>query len=109
MTSIFDGMTGIFAGVFGAPVIWHPAGGADQQIQSIFREAPIEVDGADGQIALIEAPTWRVARNLVPGVARGDRITVRDGRSFRITAVHSGGSPAEDAFVICELHLDTGG
>lgn len=109
MTSIFDGMTGILADVFGAPVIWRPANGAEREIQSIFRESPIEVEGADGQIVMIEAPTWRVARNLAPGVARGDRIEVPDGRVFRVMVVHDNGSPARDTFFVCELQLSDGG
>ena len=109
MTSVFDGMTGILADVFGAPVIWHPANGSDTVIQSIFRESPIVVDGADGQIVRIEAPSWRVARDLAPTVARGDQITIADGRSFRVMVVHNTGSPAQDAFFICELQIAAGG
>ena len=109
MTSVFDGMTGILADVFGAPVIWHPANGPAVEIQSIFRESPIEVDGADGQIVRIEAPTWRVARDLAQAVARGDQITVPDGRIFRVMVVHNTGSPARDAFFICELQIAAGG
>ena len=103
MPSIFDGMTGILADVFGDPVTYLPAGGAARPVQSVFREAPIEVEGADGQIVRIDAPSWRVARDLAPEVRRNDRITVPDGRSFVIMVVHPTGSPASDAFLICEL------
>ncbi|MDF3606125.1 hypothetical protein PE067_08285 [Paracoccus sp. DMF-8] len=106
MASIFDGMTGILSDVFGSPVIWHPALGPGGAIQSIFRETPIEVDGADGQIVRIDAPTWRVRRDLAPGVARGDRIEVPDGRMFRVMVVHPTGSPAADAFYICECQIE---
>ena len=103
MASIFDGMSGIIAGALGDPVIYAPAGGAAREIQSIFREAPIEIDGADGQIVRIDAPTWRVGRDLAPEVRRGDHITVPGGRSYKVMVVHPTGSPASDACLICEL------
>lgn len=107
MTRIFDGMSGILAGVFGATVQFAPQFGPLRDVRSIFRETPVEVVGADGQAVLIEAPTWRVVRTLVPEVRRGDVIRVGDGRLFTITAIHKAGSPAADAFVLCELHLRT--
>lgn len=106
MTSAFDGMTGILADVFGGLVAYLPQDGSSRDIQSIFRESPIEIPGADGNEVLIEAPTWRVRRDLVPELKRGDHITVADGRRFRVRTVHSNGSPSLDAHVICELHLD---
>lgn len=102
MVGIFDGMTGLFSDVFGEPVTYLPQGGSGSRvIMSIFRERPIEVDGADGQIVRIDAPTWRVARNLAPEVRRGDRIEVDD-RVYQVMVVHPTGSPAEDAYLICE-------
>lgn len=109
MTDLYLGLTGLLAGVFGSRPRYFPQAGADREIQSIFREAPIEVTAADGQILRIDAPTWRVARNLAPELRRGDMITVPDGRSYRVTVVHSTGSPSADAFLVAELHLITGG
>ncbi|SCY61596.1 head-tail joining protein [Paracoccus tibetensis] len=105
MTRIFDGLAGTLAGVLGEPVEYAPRVGLIREIQSIFRESPIEVTGADGQAVLIEAPTWRVSGSLAPELARGDLIRVPDGRRFSVTTVHKSGSPAADAFVIAELHL----
>ncbi len=105
MTRIFDGMAGILSDTFGDPVIFLPKAGSSRPIMSMFREAPIEVDGADGQIVRIDAPTWRVRRDLAPGVRRGDRITVPDGRTFEVMVVHPTGSPATDALLICECQL----
>lgn len=107
MTGLFDGLSGILAGAFGAPVQYAPKDGRLRDVQSIFRESPIEVTGADGQDILIEAPTWRVARSLVPEIARGDIIRLPDGRLFKVTTTHNTASPATDAFVICELHQVT--
>jgi len=109
MTGIFDGMTGLFTDVFGGSVIYSSAaGGWSKSVSSIFREAPIEVEGADGQIVRIEAPTWRVPRDQAPQVRRGDRITLPDGRVFSVMVVHPTGSPAADAFLICECQLAEG-
>ncbi|WP_370576789.1 hypothetical protein [Paracoccus sp. PAR01] len=105
MTRIFDGMTGILSGVLGGMVTYSPAGGTGRDLRSIFREAPIEVEGADGQIVRIEAPTWRVGRDLAPEVRRGDQITVPDGRTFTVMVVHPTGSPASDAYLICEMQI----
>ncbi|MDS9467346.1 hypothetical protein RGQ15_07130 [Paracoccus sp. MBLB3053] len=103
MVSIFDGMAGILSDVLGGEIHYFPQDGAGREIRSIFRETPIEIEGADGQLVRIEAPTWRVRRDLVPELARDDRITLEDGRTFRVMVVHHGGSPASDGFMICEL------
>jgi|GEM_PF-739840 len=103
MTRLFLGMTRLISGVFGDQVTYFPQDGASRQIQSIFRETPIEVEGADGQIIRIDAPTWRVRRDLAPDLRRDDRITLPDRRCFRVMVVHNLGSPASDAFQLCEL------
>ncbi|SEI10076.1 head-tail joining protein [Paracoccus alkenifer] len=106
MASIFDGMTGLFTDVFGGSVIYSSAReGWSRVVPSIFREAPIEVEGADGQIVRIETPTWRVPRDQAPRVRRGDRITLQRGQVYEIMVVHPTGSPAPDAFFICECQL----
>lgn len=105
MTSLFDGLSGIVAGIFGDLIEYAPRVGMVRPVASIFRENPIEIIGQDGQTLLIDAPTWRVARNLVPELGRGDVIRVPDGRFFEVQAVHPGGSPALDASVIAELHM----
>lgn len=109
MTDLYLGLTGLLAGVFGSSVWYLPQSGLDRDIQSIFREAPIEVTAADGQILRIDAPTWRVARDLAAELRRGDVIRVPDGRSYRVTVVHNSGSPSADAFFVAELHLIAGG
>ncbi|MFV0303563.1 MAG: hypothetical protein ACK5IP_22300 [Paracoccus sp. (in: a-proteobacteria)] len=105
MVSIFDGMAGIFSDVLGESVGYRPQGGISRDVVSIFREAPIEVEGADGQIVRIDAPTWRVRRDLAPEVRRGDQIVLQDGRTFSVMVVHPTGSPASDALLICEAQI----
>lgn len=106
MASLFDGVTGILGDVFGAPVMWQPPGGASVSVQSIFRRVPVEVGGADGEPVLSMQPIWRVRMGSLPrGPKAGDTIQPGDGRTYRITAVQEGGSPAGDRFVTCELEL----
>ncbi|MBW7057308.1 hypothetical protein KY389_11490 [Paracoccus bogoriensis] len=107
MTGVFDGIAGTLSGVFGSMVAFRPATGDARDVQSIFRLSPIEITGADGQILRIDAPTWRVSRDLVPEAARGDRIDVPGRGLYRLMVSHDSGSPAADAFVIWELHKET--
>jgi hypothetical protein len=105
MTGLFDGVAGVLSGVFGAPVTFLPASGGSQVVQSVFRETPITVTGPDGGDVLIVAPTWRVSRAVLASVARGDLITLADGRQFKILNQITTGSPAADAFTLCEMEL----
>lgn len=100
---LFDGMASVLSEVFGAEVIYTPAGGAARSVQSIFREQPIEAQDQDGHPVLITAPTWRVRRDLVPAVARGDRIAPGNGKTYAIHNITSSGSTASDGNLICEL------
>ena len=102
MTRLFDGMTGIAASVFGAPVIYCPQDGEDRAIQSILRRTPVRAVGPDGHEVLITSPTWRVRRDLVPELQRGDLVE-GGGHSYRVLNVWPQGSPAPDAHVVCEL------
>ncbi len=103
MSGIFDGLAGLLTDVLGSPVTYQPRAGATRDVASIFRERPIEVEGADGQIVRIDAPSWRVCRTLVEDPGRGDQILLPDGRIFTVQAVHRTGSPAADGFWICEM------
>lgn len=106
MTSYFDGMAGTLSDLFGSVILYEPASGTARDVQSIFRAAPIEVTAADGQILRIDAPSWRVRRNLVPKLARGDLIEVPGHGRFTVMVTHNSGSPAADAFALCELHRE---
>lgn len=106
MTSYFDGLAGTLSDIFGSLIRYEPAGGPARDVQSVFRASPIEVTGADGQILRIDAPSWRVRHNLVPELARGDMIEVSGKGRFKIMVPHNSGSPAVDAFALCELHRE---
>lgn len=106
MTSLFDGVTGLLGDVFGAPVTWLSPDGASLVVQSIFRRVPVEVISANGEPVLSMQPIWRVRLGSMPrGPKAGDQIAPGDGRTYRVTAVQEGGSPAGDRFVTCELEL----
>lgn len=107
MTSVFDGLAGITAAVFGANILYQPKVGSSREVQSVFREQPIEATDQDGHPVLIVAPTWRVQRALVPELARGDKILPANGKTYSIKNLWPSGSPAADAAVICEMELVT--
>lgn len=106
MTSIFDGLAGILSdpAIFGAPVTYRPQGGSARVVDSVFRRTPIEAEDSLGRAVLTVAPTWRVRHDLVPEVSRGDQIDPGDGNLYEICNVQPTGSPAADAFVLCELY-----
>ncbi|WP_176408619.1 head-tail joining protein [Haematobacter massiliensis] len=107
MTSIFDGMASLIAGVLGRPdILYLPSSGVDRTVQSIFRETPVEAQNSEGVAVLITSPSWRVERHLVPEIARGDRIDPGNGKRYRVKTVWPSGSPAVDAAVLCELTED---
>lgn len=101
--SLFDGMAGLLAGGLGKVAVYTPKGGAARDVRGVFREAPTEAVDQDGHPVLIVAPTWRVQRNLVPEIQRGDRLEPGNGRIYLVQSASPSGSPAEDGFLICEL------
>ena len=105
MTAIFDGMAGALADVFGAPVLYTPKTGEPQTVQATLRLEPTEVQMGDGHTQLISAPTLRVPRTTLPGIARGDRISLVSEPAAEYLVVNRipSGSPAVDADILCEL------
>jgi hypothetical protein len=105
MASPFDGMTGALTGVFGEDVTLTDLNGSARSVKAVFRETPIEIEIADGRITQIVAPTLRVRRDLVPSVARDWIVSPARvaPRRFGVLQVWPSGSPADDAFVICEI------
>lgn len=103
MTGLFGGVTGLLTGVFGAPVTYTPKNGSPRQVNAIFRAAPLDLVDEAGVPVRSITPILRVRRSDLPGIARGDRVTVPDGRIFMVQAVWPSGSPADDAFHVCDL------
>ncbi|WP_299145983.1 hypothetical protein [uncultured Tateyamaria sp.] len=103
--SLFDGVAGVLADVFGAPVIYTPKTGEAVQVQATLRHEPTEVVGDDGRVTLITSPTLRVSRAVLANPLPGDVValaaTPED--AFEVlNKIHSG-SPAADAVWVCEL------
>lgn len=107
MTSIFDGMGAILTGVLGASVSYLPQSLEPRQVASIFREEQVEAEDDSGRIVLIMAPVWRVRRDLVPELARKDRIQIADGRVYEIDEIWPPTSPAADGLTRCVLRKVT--
>ncbi|CAM3785998.1 hypothetical protein CESP606_08545 [Cereibacter sphaeroides] len=70
---------------------------------SIFREEQVEAEDPEGRIVLVRAPTWRVRRDLVPELARRDRIRLADGRIYEVDEIWPPATPAADALTRCTL------
>lgn len=105
MSHYFEGMTGVFTDLLGAPVTYTPGGGGTpRQIRAMFRELPVNVLDRDGHPVEAVGPAWRVRRSDAPELKRGDTITLADGRVFEVQAVWPGGSPASDAFLHAALY-----
>lgn len=99
---LFDGLTGIAAAVLGDPVTYTPAGGQAREVQSILRRRPVTATGEDGVDMLIGATSWRVRQDLVPEIARDDRVAL-NGRTWRVVNVWRPGPVPADSHLICEL------
>lgn len=106
MTSLFDGMSGILSGMFGAPVAVQPVTGAPYTVQGVFRLTPIEVATEEGFAVLERRPTLQVQRDLAR-FARGDLVTpsIAGGAQYRVANAAPNVSPAADGFVLYELEL----
>lgn len=106
--SVFDGMAGLLNDVFGSPVTFVDHLSNEQiDVIAMFREEPVEVAGEQGGFILISQPTVRVPQSVAPGIERGNRVLLPDGRIFRIESKISSASPAGDRFTICTLELVT--
>ena len=103
--NLFDGAAGTLSDIFGAPVTYTPPGGQAQIVQAVFRRAPVEIIGADGHPIWIMAPTLRVRRDVLPGIARGDLVqpSIDSGVTYRVVDRQRTVSAASDGFIVCEL------
>lgn len=103
MASVFDGMTGVLADVFGAPVTI--SGSVSATVAGLFREAVLEQEGADGRVFFGVTPSVKLRKGTVAALVKGDVVapSVAPGRSFTVLQAFPSGSPADDAFVVYAL------
>ncbi|WP_370342890.1 head-tail joining protein [Pararhodobacter marinus] len=106
MSGLFDGIASMLSDVFGTEVTYAPTGGAPRAVQSVLRRSPVVATGPDGVDVLVTSPSWRVRRDLVPELRRGDLVEDAQG-TLRVLNVWPQGSPAADAHLICELEDTT--
>lgn len=101
MTSVFDGVAGVLASVFGAPVTIHREGRAAETFQAVFRETPVEQETADGRTFVTVSPTLRLRQSDVALLRPGDQVLPAStpNRRFQVLQSMTSGSPATDAFV----------
>lgn len=101
--SVFDGMAGILTGALGGGLVTvMPATGV-REIQALFREEPVEVDGSDGQPIMIESPSLHVDRTNADGLSRGVTVQPGNGKTYRIQNHIGTGNPGVDGMIVFEL------
>jgi hypothetical protein len=96
--SLFDGVTGLFKGVFDCSVILHRDGAQAVQMRGIFREESGEITELDGGDTIIVSPVLKLREEFAIQLERGSRISVsaRPGQMFMVTAIYPTRSPARD-------------
>jgi hypothetical protein len=106
--SIFNGVTGLFEGIFDSEVTLHRAGQADFPCRGIFREEPTELNELDGSDTIAITPTLKLRAVDAARVTRGDSVSVseRPGEIFRVTAKYPTRSPANDRHFFITLTED---
>jgi len=103
--SVFDGLAGALATIFGAPVTITPERGLPATVQAILRENPREVMDNAGRPHWVDTPTLQVNKPIPDALAKGAIVTAAShpGVSFRVLGVYADRSPATDAFMVAEL------
>ncbi|MEO3479370.1 hypothetical protein AAFO90_17010 [Phaeobacter sp. CAU 1743] len=96
--SLFDGVTGLFEGVFDCSVTLHLDGADDVLMRGIFREEPGEVADLDGNDTVVVSPVLKLREEFAVQLERGSRVSVssRPGEVFMVTAIYPTRSPAQD-------------
>jgi len=96
--SLFDGVTGLFEGVFDGSVTLHLEGAEDVPIRGIFREEPVEITDLGGNETYVVSPVLKLRAEFAAQLERGSLVSVsaRPGEMFEVTAIHPTRSPAQD-------------
>lgn len=105
MTSLFDGVSGLISGVFGAPVTLTSQTGAVRIIEAVIRNSPVELMGEDGRGVLDVAPQMRVVAWVAAGIEVGDHVETASGVRYRVLHRQPSGSPATDAMTLFGLEV----
>ena len=94
-------VTGPCIGVFGEPVLYSPAAGAEIQISGVFDDAYKEVDILDGMGIPTESPVLGInLADLSMAPKQGDQMTIlRTGEIFTVKKVRADGHGAALLFL----------
>ena len=103
MTGIFDGVAGVLADVFGAPVTVTPEAGAPFEVTGIFREVPVVLGQGEGGDVLAVETSLQVRKPEADAIATGAAIDPGNGKTYTVLNKLPSGSPAQDAFTTFQL------
>ena len=103
VTSIFDGIAGMFTDVLGATVNVNPDGASPFDVQGIFRTEPLDVIDENGRGTLILSPTLKVTADQAALISEGDVIRPDGASDYVVVNGLTMGSPASDALHVFEL------
>ncbi|MCG7520851.1 hypothetical protein [Ruegeria sp. Ofav3-42] len=103
MTRLFDGFTELFTGTFGDPVLVRPSGGAQTEIQAVFRDADIPVLAENGVETIAPYPTLRAHRDDAAPLIPDGEVDPGNGEKYRCLAPMDSGSPDPRGFVTIQL------
>lgn len=98
MTGVFDGMAGVLNGVFGAPVLISPGGGAAISVRGVIRDREVTVAEADGSEVIAKLTTLSAQAGDVIALVKGDIVENSAGRQWRVQYRAVSESPADDRF-----------
>jgi hypothetical protein len=103
VTGIFDGVTGVLADVFGAPVTVTPEGGVPYQVVAIFRDTPVVLGQGEGGDVFAVETSLQVRKPAADAIATGAGIDPGNGKTYTVLNSLPSGSPAWDAFITFQL------
>lgn len=105
MASVFDGMASVISVTLGDTVTITPIAGVAYDLDAVFREEPQEFEiGSGGTVPMLK-PVLSAPVDQLVGLARGDVVDPKNGKTYRVLSSLSAGSPAVDGFIDIELEV----
>lgn len=103
--SLFDGVTGLFEGVFDCVVTLLRDGVDDVPMRGIFREEPVEVTDLDGQDVVAIGPVLKLREEFSSLLDRGSLVSIstKPNAVYMVTAIYPSRSPARDRHHVAML------
>lgn len=103
--SIFDGVTGLFEGVFDCAVTLLRDGAEGIPMRGVFREEPFLRTDTDGSEITVVQPVLKLRAAYAEQVKRGDLFQIEDrpGETFKAVYKDPTRSPAVDRYFLIVL------